>query len=253
MDKKAIIEFTDLAVGYTRKNPVISRLNLTIYKHDFFGIIGPNGCGKTTLLRVLLGIIQPVNGKILYYPHERNLHFGYVPQIDTIDPLFPLTVSEIAMMGRYKRIGLLKRPKKEDYAIVQDSLKDCGIEKLGDRLYRELSGGQKQRTLIARALSSQPDVLVLDEPTHNMDLPGEQKILNLLKDFHEKEKMTIILVSHLIGAVANFVKRILLIEDGKFLSGEIDTVLTEENVTRLYGIKVRIKEVLGQRFISAGE
>ncbi|MDO8748684.1 MAG: metal ABC transporter ATP-binding protein [Candidatus Omnitrophota bacterium] len=253
MKKEDLIKFKDLSVGHTKNNPVMSGLNVSVPAHGFFGIIGPNGCGKTTLLRTILGIIRPLSGRIIYYSDRRNLHFGYVPQKDTIDPLFPLTVTEIVMMGRYKRIGLFRKPKKEDYRIVQDSLSHCGIKRLGDRLYRELSGGQKQRALIARALASQPDVLILDEPTHNMDLPSEQAVLNLLRDFHQKEMMTIILVSHLIGAVVNFVKSILLIEDGRFLSGDTNTVVTEENLTRLYGLKVKIQEFQDQKFIVVGE
>lgn len=251
MEKKAFISLRDLAVGYNKKSPVLQSLNLIIRQRDFLGIIGPNGCGKTTLLRTILGIVRPLKGRLDYHPDREAVCFGYVPQTGALDPVFPLTVFEIVMMARYKKIGLFRKPKENDRDIVWEALKHCNIEKLKDTLYRKMSGGQRQKTLIARALAGEPNMLVLDEPTHNMDLPGEQATLSLLKELNEKRQLTVIMVSHLLGALANFAGQLLIIENGVFLCGDTEAVLTEENLSRLYGMKVGVKEFLNQKFIFA--
>src|SRR5262249_7740495 len=146
-------------------------LSFTMSARDYIAIVGPNGAGKTTLLHAILGALPPQSGTITQ--HREPLIFGYVPQAQTMDDQFPLTALDIVLMGRYRKIGLLKRPSKEDRERAHLALEQVGVPDLAPRLFREFSGGQKQRTLMARALVCDPDVLVLDEPTNDMDVAAE--------------------------------------------------------------------------------
>ncbi len=160
---------------------VLRHVDLTLGRGEFLGIVGPNGGGKTTTIRSLLGLLKPIAGGIRIGDGQ-PLRFGYVPQRDTVDTLFPIPVEEIVLMGRYGRIGPVRWPSRTDRAIVRDSLEHVGMSALARRNYTELSGGQRQRVLIARALATEPDLLVLDEPTHGMDMPSESALLALIHD-----------------------------------------------------------------------
>jgi len=247
-----LIELKNVDLGYGRKR-VLSNITFTIYEGDFFGMVGPNGAGKTTILKAILGTLKPQRGEMTFHcKNGKPVKFGYVPQRETIDQIMPFTVGDVVMMGRYRHLGLLKMPRREDKEKVMQSLHHVQIEDLVDVSFKDLSGGQKQRTLIARALASEPDVLVLDEPTNGMDLSSRTSILELVKTLHDEDQLTVIMVSHLLNDVANYVKRIAIVERQFFLVGNVDEVLTEQNLSQLYNIPVHVGELLGSTVILAG-
>jgi ABC-type Mn2+/Zn2+ transport system ATPase subunit len=242
---KEIIKFTNTSIGYG-KTVIVDDINLSINKNDFIGIVGPNGAGKTTFLKTLLGNIKPLAGSVT----RDNLRFGYVPQRDTVQPLLPYTVFDVVMMGRYSLSGPFKRMTNNDKRIVEESLSYIGMIDLGDKNYNSLSGGQRQRTLIARALAVEPNVLILDEPTNGMDTPSHYSLLDLIERLHGEKKLTIFLVSHLLTDVANIVKKIMLLDKHNFQFGNIEDVLSEENLQKTYSSDFHITQVNGEYIIA---
>lgn len=240
---RTIVEFQRATLGYGAK-VVLREITFTIGEGDYFGLVGPNGAGKTTILRAILGILHPLGGEVrIANTAGGPLRFGYVPQRDAIDEILPYTVEEVVMMGRYRQIGLLRRPGTEDRSIVRESLAHADVEKLASRAFMDLSGGQKQRVLIARALASRPDVLILDEPTNGMDLSSRTSIMQLIDHLHDQDRLTVIMVSHLLDDVANHVHRIAIVEQNFFQVGDVRAVLTGKNLSALYGMSVDVHTV----------
>lgn len=247
MDKSiSVIKFKDVSIGYGNKI-IHSNINVEIEQNDFIGLVGPNGSGKTTFLKTLLGNIKPISGVI----EKKDITFGYVPQRDTVQPLLPYTVHDVVMMGRYSLMGLLKKPSKSDEEKVDECIEKVGIIQLKNYNYNSLSGGQRQRTLIARALAVRPDVLILDEPTNGMDTPSHYSLLNLISELHSKRNLTVLLVSHLLSDVANLVKKLMLFESGKFQSGSIEEMLSEKNLAQTYSADIEVKKVNGEYHITS--
>ncbi|HIE09959.1 MAG TPA: metal ABC transporter ATP-binding protein [Armatimonadetes bacterium] len=220
MMERAIVRFEDVDLGYGRKT-VLSGLNFSIEEGEFLGIVGPNGAGKTTLLKAICGILRPLRGKIYRRP---GLRFGYVPQRQAVDEAFPLTVLEVVLMGRYGLLGPWRRPRKKDVERALWALRTVGMEGKARSLYRELSGGQKQRVLMARALAGEPEVLLLDEPTADMDLASQKAALELIKELHRKG-LTVLLVSHVLEVVADCAPKIALLGEGRMVVGSREEIL----------------------------
>lgn len=242
-----LVTFDRVSLGYGRR-PVLSDISFTIPEGDFLGMVGPNGSGKTTILRAILGTLAPLSGTVV---RAEGLRFGYVPQRDQVDYGFPLKVLDVVLMGRYDRVGIGRRPTSEDRRLATKALDHVGIADLADRPLSALSGGQKQRTLIARALVGQPNVLVLDEPTSGMDLVSSTQILGLVRELHERDRLTVLMVSHALNEVANYVERIALVTEGRFRIGRIDEILGEQVLSDLYGIPVEVVSVSGHRLVLA--
>ena len=244
---EALIAFEDVSLGYGART-VLSGLTFSILDGDLIGLVGPNGAGKTTVLRGLLRALKPKSGRINWLD---GLRFGYVPQRSTLDYTWPLDTLSVVIMGTYDRIGLFKRPGAREQQLGMEALGQVGLQELADRPFTSLSGGQKQRVLIARALIGKPNVLVLDEPTDGMDLVSTNAILGLVRKLHASEKLTVVVVSHQLNEVANYVKRIALVTEGKFQIGALSEILTEKNLTDLYGTPVEVDQVNGKRLIFA--
>jgi manganese/zinc/iron transport system ATP- binding protein len=243
----ALVTFDRATLGYGRR-AVLTDLTFEIPEGDFLGLVGPNGAGKTTILRALLGTHGPISGTVTTAP---GLRFGYVPQRDQVDYSFPLKVSDVVMMGRYDRIGLGRRPSQSDRDRALAALDQVGIVNLAERSLTALSGGQKQRTLIARALVGEPNVLVLDEPTNGMDLVSTTQILSLVRELHERTGLTVLMVSHALNEVANYVDRIALVVEGGFRIGSVAEIMTEETLTAMYGLPVEVDSFDGHRIVVA--
>ena len=244
------IELDHVTLGYGRR-AILRDVDLDVPVGDFLGIVGPNGAGKTTLLRALLGILRPIRGEIRL--HREEVVFGYVPQRQAVDETFPLTVREMILMGRYARIGLFRRPTREDHARSVEAAEHVGIVDLLERRYRTLSGGQKQRTLIARALAGEPTILVLDEPTNGMDLPAETAIMELVRRLHREDRLTVVMVSHLLNVVASYVERLAIVGNGRLDVGPVASMLTSEKLTTLYGAAVRVHRFDGHAVVVCGD
>ena len=242
-----LVRFDNATLGYGRR-VVLPDLTFSIAEGDFLGMVGPNGAGKTTILRAILGTLKPLSGTITHTP---NIRFGYVPQRDQVDYNFPLTVVDVVLMGRYDRIGLGRRPGDRDRDLACKALDHVGIRDLADQSLSLLSGGQKQRTLIARALVGEPNVLVLDEPTSGMDLVSTTQILGLVRELHERNNLTVLMVSHALNEVANYVERIALVMNGGFRIGPVDEVMTQPVLSAMYGIPVEVDSFNGHRIVVA--
>jgi ABC-type Mn2+/Zn2+ transport system ATPase subunit len=253
MNRDNLIVFDGVTLGYGRKI-VVDGITFTIKSGEYFGLVGPNGAGKTTILRAILGTLKPLAGTVTVAGGEggRPIRFGYVPQRDTIDYSLPYTAEEVVAMGRYRQIGLFHRPGKRDRQAVKRSLEHVDMLDLATRPFKELSGGQKQRVLIARALSSSPDVLVLDEPTNGMDLSSRTSTLKLIKQLQREDRLTVLMVSHLLDDVASEVDRLALVEKDTFQVGGVDEVLSSRNLTALYDIAVDVHRIGGRAVILAG-
>jgi len=243
----ALVTFDRVALGYGRRT-ILSDLTFAVTEGDFLGLVGPNGAGKTTVLRAILGTLRPQSGTLVRSP---DLRFGYVPQRDQVDYNFPLKVLDVVLMGRYDRIGLARRPGKDDRDRAIAALAHVGIAELAGRQLKDLSGGQKQRTLIARALVGEPNVLVLDEPTNGMDLVSTTQILGLVRELHERDNLTVIMVSHALNEVANYVERIALVVEGAFRIGSVDEIMTVPVLSEMYGIPVEVDSFNGHRIVLA--
>lgn len=246
-ENKPLIQFQNVQIGYSQKKPVLSGLNFVLEPGSFTGIIGPNGSGKTTLLKTILGLIRPLSGEVLLACE--TLRFGYVQQRQQIDDIFPLTVKEVVMMGRFGIIGLLKRPRADDFAEVEKALSRVKISKLADRSYRDLSGGQKQRVLIARALASNPNMLVLDEPTNDLDINGEYQVMNLLKELNEKEGLSVVVVSHLLNVVLNYARQIGFTAEDHFHLASTEKAVKEDHLSKIYKVPVKVESVNGKKSV----
>jgi ABC-type Mn2+/Zn2+ transport system ATPase subunit len=246
MKKNEIIKFINVTTGYD--NLVVHRgITISIEKNDFIGIVGPNGAGKTTFLKTLLGSLKPLSGKI----ERKNLIFGYVPQRDVVQPILPYTVHDVVLMGRYPLMGFIRFPSTDDRRLVRECLERVGLIELEFSVYNSLSGGQRQRTLIARALVSRPDVLILDEPTNGMDTPSHHALLKLIEDLQKLNELTVLLVSHLLSDVANLVKKLILLDRGSYQIGPIEELLSEEKLGIAYSANLMIKKIDGDYLITS--
>ncbi len=203
-DASAVI-FENVTIAYYGR-PALESVNLEVRRGEFLGIIGPNGGGKTTLLKAILGLLRPTAGKIIVLgqaPEQARSRIGYVPQTSMFERHFPIDVWDVVMMGRLSRLGMFKRPSDSDRAKVKEVLDFVGLYDLRKRKIGNLSGGQIQKAMVARAIVGDPELLLLDEPTSSFDLQSEKNLFDLLSSLNAK--MTILMVSHDIGAVSSHV------------------------------------------------
>jgi len=242
-----IIRFDEVTLGYGKRR-TLDRVSFSIGRGDFIGVVGPNGSGKTTLLRSILGMKTPMSGRITV---REGLRYGYVVQRQTLDTLFPATVEQIVGMGRYGRLGVLRRFGAPDREAVEECLDMAGIREVRREFLRNLSGGQKQRVLIARALATDPDVMLLDEPTNDLDVSGESRIMNLIHDIHHTRGITVIMVSHLLHVVLNHVEKLMLLREGGIGMHTIPEVIEPDFLSNLYHQSVDVEIINGKKVIVA--
>ncbi len=220
----ALIRIENLSAGYAASKPILKDINLTINERDFIGIIGPNGGGKTTLLRVILGLLPPCRGLIHYEfsgGRSPQARMGYMPQQRQIDPAFPITVTDLVLGGYCESGQLGRRLNSEQKRQAQALMDRLGILPLHGQRIGELSGGQQQRAFLARALVNRPSLLLLDEPDTFVDSGFMQSFYELLDEL--RTELTILLVSHDLGIIATHVRSIACVNGGLHFhdSGEI--------------------------------
>jgi ABC-type Mn2+/Zn2+ transport system ATPase subunit len=242
------VAFDGVSLGYGR-TPVLSDLTFSIDEGDFLGIIGPNGSGKTTILRAILRVVEPVRGSIRI---REGLRFGYVMQRQSLDEIFPLSVEDIVSMGRLGRVGGWRRLRRPDFATIDEALSITGMRDLRRERYRDLSGGQKQRVLVARALAFEPDVLLLDEPTNDLDIQGEDQVVKLIREIHRSLGITIVLVSHMLNVVFGCVERVLFLKERRMRIHDRREALRPGLLSEIYGIPLRVEELDGRAVIVPG-
>lgn len=217
---KNIISIENVSFGYNKEN-VLSNVVLSIDEGDYVGIVGSNGSGKSTLLKLLTGQLSPINGRIKIFNEEvtnnNNLYkIGYVSQISlSSEATFPATVEEIVMANLYSKIGFMKFPKKEHKEKVKEALRIVNMEEYSKRLIGNLSGGQQQRVMIAKALVSDPKIIILDEPTTGIDAKSEEQLYALLNKLNKESNITIIIVSHDFAKIQQYTNKIFVVENNK--------------------------------------
>jgi zinc transport system ATP-binding protein len=239
------IEINNLSARLNGRE-VLTDITLSLEEGRFLGIVGPNGGGKTTLLRVILGLIKQTTGEIKIFGEPPSIVlktgkiFGYLPQKLKVSPDFPIRVIDVVMMGRYGRIGLLRWPSEEDRKKAIEYLSVMGIEDLRNAPYGELSGGQQQRASIARALAGEPKILVLDEPNTGIDVIGQSDFYHLLKGLQKRFNITILMASHDIGTIPAYIDEIACLNNTLHYHGNPVGALNETVLTELYGKNVDI-------------
>ena len=230
------IEVTDMTVAYGEK-PVLWDVDLEVRKGVLMAIVGPNGAGKTTLIRAILGLVKPAAGQALVhgrpYAEQRDL-VAYVPQRGSVDWDFPTSVLDVVLMGRYGRIGWVRRPGKADHEAAREALAQVGMSDLAGRQISQLSGGQQQRVFLARALVQHAEVYFMDEPFQGVDATTEKAIVELLRALREQGK-TVVAVHHDLQTVPEYFDEVTLLNVRRIASGPVGEVFTEENLRRTYG------------------
>lgn len=234
--RPAAITIKDLTVVYEEK-PVIWDLDLLIPQQIMLGIVGPNGSGKTTLLKSILGIIKPIAGsiKINQTTQTTTDYIAYVPQKNSVDWTFPVSVHDVVMMGRYNHISWYQRPTQNELDIVNWALEQVQMTNFAHRHISELSGGQQQRVFLARALAQQTNILILDEPFNGIDTFTEHLILKVLQTLKNQGK-TIIVVHHDLTTVKQYFDWTFLMNVRHVALGLTDQVLTPENITKTFHV-----------------
>jgi zinc transport system ATP-binding protein len=232
MPVKPVAELDGVSFSYLPGQPVLTGVDLTVAENEFVAVAGPNGGGKTTLVRLLLGLERPSAGSVRLFGEpahrfSRRETLGYVAQRARIGGQGPVTVREVVATGRLAQGGLLGPLRSRDRAIVDDAMADVGLAELADVRLSELSGGQQQRALIAKALAGRPSLLVLDEPTTGVDAEAQESLARLLDRLHRERHVTTIYVSHEFGAVESIVDRLVLVRGGIVFDGPPRTLPSE--------------------------
>jgi ABC-type Mn2+/Zn2+ transport system ATPase subunit len=232
------ITLDNLAIGYDSQ-PVLSGISLSVTRGSFTAILGANGSGKSTLLKTLLGIQPPIAGRItLHAPAGAAPAFGYVPQFTQFDPLYLVTGYDVVLMGVYGRVGPGRLVPPAERAFVRECLQATGAEEFARKQFAELSGGQKQRVLIARALATRPNILVLDEPTAGVDAAATQALLAFISHIHQERGLTILLVTHDLALVRAHAQQVVWLHQGKVLTGTAAELLRPEGLAEVLAIEI---------------
>jgi manganese/iron transport system ATP-binding protein len=207
------------------------------------GVVGPNGAGKTTLLRVLAGLLPPTSGEVRVHGHGPCGHtcIAYVPQKSGVDWRFPVTVHDVVMMGRIRRIGPFRRPGAQDRRVVREALAAAELSDLAHRQIEELSGGQQQRMFLARALAQEADLILLDEPFVGLDVPSRTDFLKLIAGLRERS-VAVIVALHDLGIAATSFEEVLLLKRRMIGHGSSRDVFTEANLREAYGSCLHLAE-----------
>lgn len=236
------IKGVDYSIG---DKEILRDINLTLQEGRFLGIVGPNGGGKTTLLKIILGILRPSRGDVRIKGDNpvnaiKKGLFGYLPQALRIDLNFPATSINVVLTGLYGKIGYMRFPSSLHYKKAMEALRIMGMEGLALEIFGNLSAGQQQRVLAARALVGNPEILILDEPSTGIDVVGQEDFYHLLKGLQKRLNLTIIMVSHDIGALTGYVDEVACLNRTLHYHGSPVQALTEEVLSRLYGRSVDI-------------
>jgi iron complex transport system ATP-binding protein len=243
---------SELSYGYSsgRRNVrsfTLDHVSITVERGSLTGLLGPNGCGKTTLLNLLSGVLQPehghvsLNGAPLAGRTRRDIarHLAVVPQ--ETHPAFDYTVMEMVLMGRHPHLGAFELEGPRDLALARDALAATGTEHLAGRAYMTLSGGEKQRVVIASALTQSPEVLLLDEPTASLDLGYQLEVAALLRRLNLERGVTMVLATHDLNLAASLCDRIILMRDGRVVAqGPTRDVLTAASIRRIYDVEADV-------------
>ncbi len=235
MNNNTLVSLKNVAVGYN-SNYILDDINLEIQQGDFIAILGPNGCGKTTLLKTIAGILKPISGEMNYCDIENLI--GYVPQKETLNPSFLLTGYEVVLMGTYGRIKAGRPLPQKEKELAIKCLKLIDSEQLANKPFFELSGGQKQRILIARALATRPRLLLLDEPTSGIDSPTSQSIMKTLQTLNIEQGLSLLLITHDINVIKNYAKDVLIIYNNKIHRTARQDITSPEKIATLLNISI---------------
>ena len=234
------IELNGVSFKYDREN-VLDDLTFVIRKGEYLGIIGPNGGGKTTLVRIILGLLNPTTGSVQlfgkdHHDFKERYRISYVPQHSTQSEVaFPATVFEVVQSGRVARLGFFSNFTKKDDEAVEKAMEIAGVKNYRNTLIGKLSGGERQRVFIARALASEPEILILDEPTTGVDIGAQKTFYEFLTSLNRKHNLTIILVSHDIDVISKEVKTVLCLNRTLVCHGFPQDLLDEKILKELYG------------------
>jgi zinc transport system ATP-binding protein len=237
-----VIKCEGVSFAY-EKEQVLQDINLTVEEGEFLGIIGPNGSGKSTLIKLILHLIKPQTGKIEVFGkrvqnQKDRSHIGYVSQkANSFQRGFPATVREVVASGLYGKLGLLRWMKKEDWKKVEEAIEWVGLSAFADRNIGNLSGGQQQRAFIARALVSEPKLLILDEPTVGIDVKSAKQFYDFLVELHQQTELTLVLVTHDMQAAMTIVDRIACLNKRLLYHGTTDQLMKKEKeiLIQLFG------------------
>lgn len=230
------LQIYQMTVNYD-KTPVLWDISLSVPEGVIVGILGPNGAGKSTLIKAALGLIQPLAGKVEFFGHPLNhvrKRVAYVPQRESVDWDFPITVIELVLMGRYGRLGLFRRPRAADHEAALHYLELVGLLPFADRQISQLSGGQQQRAFLARALIQEADLYFFDEPFAGVDATTEKVLIGLMKQLKEKGK-TLFVIHHDLNTVESYFDWVVLLNLRIIAAGPLNEVYTPANLSAAYG------------------
>ncbi|MBW4828551.1 MAG: metal ABC transporter ATP-binding protein [Clostridiaceae bacterium] len=243
--KERIVEFENISFSYG-KNEVLDNINFHIEKGDFIGIIGPNGSAKSTLMKVMIGILKPDIGRVKLFNEDlkdfKDLHrVGYISQnVRDINPRFPATVEEIVESNLYSQLGLLKISNKNIKEKTHEVLRIVGMEEYKDTLIGKLSGGQKQRVFIARSLINNPEILFMDEPLVGVDIGSQKKFYSLMDKLNKDYNITLVMVSHDIGTIKNRANKIFILGNKKLYVHDSDKIKLEKLLKEIYNDDLKV-------------
>jgi ABC-type Mn2+/Zn2+ transport system ATPase subunit len=230
---ETLITLDNLSIGYNNQ-AVLSGISLSIAHASFTAVIGANGSGKSTLLKTVLGLLPPVAGRIDTVSAGVPLVFGYVPQSIQFDSIYLVTAFEVALMGAYGRIRPGRFVPATERAFTRECLRAAGAEEFSRKRFAELSGGQKQRVLIARALTTRPDILVLDEPTAGVDRDATHAVMEFIAQIRKERKITVLLVTHDFAAVRRHAEQVIWLHEGTVFHGAAHELLTAERMAEIF-------------------
>ena len=231
-----IIRLTHVTVRYGDGPPALEDISFTLERGEQVAVVGPNGAGKSTLFQVIAGILSPAAGEVTISGHAPGKHacIAYVPQRSQVDWDFPVTVADVVMMGRVGRLGLFRWPRRRDHELVRESLRLVDMEDLAHIQIGELSGGQQQRVFIARALTQEAEILLMDEPFNGLDLPSRRALLEVLARLRDR-KVTVMIATHDLNQASQGFDRLLLLNRKLIAIGDPATVLTPASLLQAYG------------------
>jgi len=231
----APVQLEAVSVAYNGKL-ALKEISFSLAAGDSVAVVGPNGAGKTTLFRTIAGAMQPSMGEVRVYGHEPGGHIciAYVPQRSEVAWDFPVTVQDVVMMGRIRKIGLFRWPRRKDWQFIRQSMRSVGVDGLADRQIAELSGGQQQKVFLAQAIAQEAELVLLDEPLGGLDLPSQEAIFEILEQL-KGQRVSVLVATHDLNLAAERFDRVMLLNRRMIAMGTPDQVLTQSNLVQAYG------------------